>query len=879
MSDKQRPKQGQKITQPVSVVTGHIAMTFLENYHNALKRGFIAPSGTYSTEVRDGVGGSFQLSIAPTKPVERATDGRNLKIWVTFSPPKYVGKAKRIKRIKREQQNTNTLISYIELCILNARAEARRVKYVEEVWKQLGELSPERFNKALKAMGGSLSLSYAQMSVGLAQRWLDELGVEFQDPLDANEPMPVSTRSFETYQRTGRAPIPVPTEAEMDAVRREVVVAQRDDSGQVRPTAAYYALNPVSDGEIVTQKAIFDDNLSIAQIIYLTLANPEVDPDVNLTCKAVRNSTFSQEGHIDKFIQQGFEFDWELIREKAMEYATKDDAAYTLRPFIEEACAKLDLEQRNEFYATTEGDPPYETRHIVDPKTMETVAMGTADLEHKTFHAMCNPTILPETFVTLDRFQQVGPPSFTPICPSCHAIANNAPTLDLKVNTEALAKTVREELMQETFYIVGHVYQGRDELEYQYIVTLKCRKCGQVVQELDSINMAQEHDHEVITLRDAEEEVERIRVLVNQKGKPYEVFDEELLYPHFDCPDPKIELTGHDGKKLPVETVVLKSIEESAKGLNPDEITIDEEMHGSIGVINETLRAEGLPSVEIDESIPDDRFRVLVGRDPNQIDDKLLGRYETPRAPALQDIARMENKLERKGNPVSIYGTEQLKSMRFAVERMVTTNVMGGYANLRGSYHHWWEGDYGFTYILGMYDYNEEQVVEGQRVAMNIRYVLLNITTLVVLEEGKAYQPAPSLWDNPVGRASAALLLHFIVERKGGQLPTLIKWKEGLAWTDQHGDPVPPDLVILPNSSHYDTVPMTDEEEAGHRRIMDAAWYQIKGVCFASSAAIEEDPDNLITAKECGVDPAKDEILRIPDNLKRFNEEDGYYHA
>jgi hypothetical protein len=72
-------------------------------------------------------------------------------------------------------------------------------------------------------------------------------------------------------------------------------------------------------------------------------------------------------------------------------------------------------------------------------------------------------------------------------------------------------------------------------------------------------------------------------------------------------------------------------------------------------------------------------------------------------------------------------------------------------------------------------------------------------------------------------------------------------------------------------------------DETLFKQTYEAAWYQICGHLFVSRAAISgwDDPgnDDGLSPSELECDVLENPILRVTDNLKRYSEQDGWYHA
>lgn len=86
----------------------------------------------------------------------------------------------------------------------------------------------------------------------------------------------------------------------------------------------------------------------------------------------------------------------------------------------------------------------------------------------------------------------------------------------------------------------------------------------------------------------------------------------------------------------------------------------------------------------------------------------------------------------------------------------------------------------------------------------------------------------------------------------------------------QYGEPVPGDLVLMPSLEH-----LTD---ADRLLMFKADWYEHENVLLVSGSAIdwlsEDDP------LDADIDLSTvEEINQVADGLKRWNPEDGFYHA
>jgi hypothetical protein len=89
---------------------------------------------------------------------------------------------------------------------------------------------------------------------------------------------------------------------------------------------------------------------------------------------------------------------------------------------------------------------------------------------------------------------------------------------------------------------------------------------------------------------------------------------------------------------------------------------------------------------------------------------------------------------------------------------------------------------------------------------------------------------------------------------------------------DQHDNEVPDDLVVL------DVLPQ-ELHEHDLRRVIKARWYQPEGRSDVILVSFAESGENFETDPlDCGVD-LKGGVLYIADSLKRWSEDDGFYHA
>lgn len=86
---------------------------------------------------------------------------------------------------------------------------------------------------------------------------------------------------------------------------------------------------------------------------------------------------------------------------------------------------------------------------------------------------------------------------------------------------------------------------------------------------------------------------------------------------------------------------------------------------------------------------------------------------------------------------------------------------------------------------------------------------------------------------------------------------------------DQYEEPVPDDLVLLPDAKLLDAT--------AWETVDNATWYLVNGTLCASAHAIEFlSEDDLL---DVGIDVLTAEILQVPYGLHRYNATDGFYSA
>ena len=87
---------------------------------------------------------------------------------------------------------------------------------------------------------------------------------------------------------------------------------------------------------------------------------------------------------------------------------------------------------------------------------------------------------------------------------------------------------------------------------------------------------------------------------------------------------------------------------------------------------------------------------------------------------------------------------------------------------------------------------------------------------------------------------------------------------------DQYGNPVPADLVTLP-----DIMDCAAEE---YRQVVAAAWYEVNGVLLASAAALPDFCEDAPLDSGIDLTDMRLDINYIQDILKRAGAH-GFYHA
>lgn len=108
---------------------------------------------------------------------------------------------------------------------------------------------------------------------------------------------------------------------------------------------------------------------------------------------------------------------------------------------------------------------------------------------------------------------------------------------------------------------------------------------------------------------------------------------------------------------------------------------------------------------------------------------------------------------------------------------------------------------------------------------------------------------------------------------RGGRMAATIRPRSRHILKDQYGGRVPDDFVVLSGRLPQDYT------EKDLRMITRAEWYEVDGIILVSAREVdyasEDDPlDADVDLSKPGI-----EIGRIADALKRWSEEDGFYHA
>lgn len=230
---------------------------------------------------------------------------------------------------------------------------------------------------------------------------------------------------------------------------------------------------------------------------------------------------------------------------------------------------------------------------------------------------------------------------------------------------------------------------------------------------------------------------------------------------------------------------------------------------------------------------------------------------------------------ERSESAEKIYGKDmgeseevRVKKAKQELEKWVTGRIM----NDSPKAHKFWFWE---NFVLGLFYYGDT-VTSENLTRPNVHYVLINWRTREILMNGSDYQPNLSNRDNPTGARSAEEFLAFLEGKNTLDHNTIEGWRNNLVWRDQYDEHVPNNLMLILAYS------ITSLSDSIHKRVMETAWYEIGGYLFVSEDAfpdIEEIDDELVRPEELECYPREHRILRVTDNLKRFSDEDGYYHA
>lgn len=88
-------------------------------------------------------------------------------------------------------------------------------------------------------------------------------------------------------------------------------------------------------------------------------------------------------------------------------------------------------------------------------------------------------------------------------------------------------------------------------------------------------------------------------------------------------------------------------------------------------------------------------------------------------------------------------------------------------------------------------------------------------------------------------------------------------------WTDQRGERIPDDLVLLPDPRYLSRKDFV--------AVFAVDWYDTGGYILASACAL--DCLSGMDPADAGLDLPAAEITYVADALKRGSEEEGFYHA
>jgi hypothetical protein len=257
--------------------------------------------------------------------------------------------------------------------------------------------------------------------------------------------------------------------------------------------------------------------------------------------------------------------------------------------------------------------------------------------------------------------------------------------------------------------------------------------------------------------------------------------------------------------------------------------------------------------------------------------DEFMGVMGAIKDGELIPIEKAQEMLEEQyGKEISTPKEERIEEAHNSLKTWVSERIMQPDPTAMAWYF-WGQPEDGSEMALGLYYYGTlpfKPLVGGNH-KPTVNYILIRTGNRCIYKQGSDYEAGLSHFDNPVSPRSAAELLSFWVDDDPGFIHW---WRDDLIWRDQYGDPVPRDLVALPDYQG-EANSSDDEEREEHNRIMAAPWYDIDGRTYASFKAMdgeEYDPEyELETAPE---DIEGHRIERVTDNLKRYGVE-GYYHA
>jgi hypothetical protein len=254
-------------------------------------------------------------------------------------------------------------------------------------------------------------------------------------------------------------------------------------------------------------------------------------------------------------------------------------------------------------------------------------------------------------------------------------------------------------------------------------------------------------------------------------------------------------------------------------------------------------------------------------------------------------------------SPVADYGThdaaEEL-ALALARERVESEYMARNWKRMLPLYHRFYWNEDG--YCLGLFDGGDS---DANNKPVSIGYVLIGphrdkLGGLDVIFSGNDFNPSP-LYDSAIGPQAATACLHLllsITDRPNDSVtdrqmnfyaeeaefidtewPVEQEKLEAPLGRDQYGEPVPADLVMLPMPQQW-----LDFDEDFRSAALKVNWYEATGPdefkwLNVSAAAMGKHADNLEGQEEWPCASHEVRFRRVDDVLKRWNIEDGFYHA